>query len=310
MISRLKRQPLRDVWKREAYDFTPWLRDNLDVLNEVLGFTLSGAEREHPTGNFSVDLVAEDDDGNSVAIENQLEASNHDHLGKVLTYLAAIDAKKAIWIVSEPKSEHIKAITWLNESGLADFYMVKVEAVSIDGSPPAPLLTLIVGPSKETKQAGERKQEFSERHELRSRFWIGLIERARTRTQLHSTVTAARMDNWLAAAAGKPGLTLAYVIRQHDVSVELWVDRGAGREPETLRLYSELEAHKADIETRFGEPLEWMPLENKRLCKVVKRIALGGYRDEEEWPRIQEAMVDSMIGLDAAFRPAIASQPG
>jgi RecB family endonuclease NucS len=102
MIGKIKRVPLRDVWRHEALEFTKWLQDNMDVLNEVVGLSLSNAERERSAGDFNVDLVAEDAAGNPVIIENQLERSNHDHLGKLLTYLVAIGAKAAIWIVQIP----------------------------------------------------------------------------------------------------------------------------------------------------------------------------------------------------------------
>src|SRR5712691_2992223 len=116
MIQKIARIPLREAFKHEAYDFTTWLQDNLDVLNECIDLTLSNAEREAAAGDFSVDLVAEDESGNKVIIENQLERSNHDHLGKLVTYLVAAEARVAIWIVAEPRPEHASAITWLNES--------------------------------------------------------------------------------------------------------------------------------------------------------------------------------------------------
>jgi RecB family endonuclease NucS len=98
MIGKIHRVGLREVWKHEAFDFTTWLEDNIDVLNDAIGVNLSSAERERAAGAFSVDLVAEDEQGNPVVIENQLERSNHDHLGKLITYLTAIGAKVAIWL--------------------------------------------------------------------------------------------------------------------------------------------------------------------------------------------------------------------
>ena len=98
-VGRLQRIALREVWKHEAQDFTQWLQNNIDVLNESLDLNLVGANRERSAGDFSVDLVAEDEGGGTIIIENQLEKSNHDHLGKLITYLTAIGAKTAIWIV-------------------------------------------------------------------------------------------------------------------------------------------------------------------------------------------------------------------
>ena len=167
LIDKLQRVPLREVWRHEAYDFTQWLQENLDILNDTLDLELTSAEREQAAGSFSIDLVAENSDGQTLIIENQLEKSDHDHLGKVITYLTSREASGAIWIVKEPRQEHINAMAWLNESSNADFYLLKVEAVRIGNSNPAPLLTLIVGPSIEAKVSGKAKQEKVERHFIR-----------------------------------------------------------------------------------------------------------------------------------------------
>ena len=158
MIGKIHRVPLREVFKHEALDFTRWLQENVDILNDALNLSLSGAERERAAGDFSVDLVAEDDNGNPVVIENQLEKSDHDHLGKLLTYLVAVGAKTAVWIVSEPRNEHVRAVSWLNESSSADFYLAKIEAIKIAESPPAPLLTQVVGPSAESREVGKSRR--------------------------------------------------------------------------------------------------------------------------------------------------------
>lgn len=103
-IGKLQRVPLREVWKHEAYDFTQWLQQNLDVLNTALGLNLVNAEREQAAGSFSIDLVAEDDGGGTVVIENQLEKSNHDHLGKLITYVTAMQARTAVWMLNHEQN--------------------------------------------------------------------------------------------------------------------------------------------------------------------------------------------------------------
>lgn len=145
MIGKLQRAQLREVWEDEAQNFTPWLKDNIEVLNEVLeheeiDLYLSDAKIEQDAGDFSVDMVATADSGDTVIIENQLEKSDHDHLGKLITYLNAVGAKSAIWINSYPRPEHVKAINWLNESTRASFYLFKLEAIQIDDSKHAPLI--------------------------------------------------------------------------------------------------------------------------------------------------------------------------
>lgn len=209
MIGKIDRVPLRDVWKHEAIDFTRWLEENIEVLNDILDLNLTTAEREKDAGDFSVDLVAEDDKGNPVVIENQLERSNHDHLGKLITYLTAVGARIAIWIVSDPRPEHINAISWLNEGSAASFYLLKVEAIRIGESAPAPLLTLIVGPSKEGREVGETKKELAERYDIRHKFWTGLLDYAKTKTKLHAGLSPSEY-NWIGTGAGVRGLGYNY----------------------------------------------------------------------------------------------------
>src|SRR5262249_39027948 len=199
------------VWKHEASDFTRWLRENVEVLGEALDLELGQAESERQAGDFNVDLVAEDDSGAVIVIENQLERSDHDHLGKLLTYLVMIGATKAIWVVSDPRPEHVRAVTWLNESASAEFFLVKVEAVRIGESPAAPLFTLIVGPSEDTQELGETKREWAERHHERHKFWQRLLEYARTKTPLHANRSPGK-ENWISGGSGRSGLNYNYVI--------------------------------------------------------------------------------------------------
>jgi hypothetical protein len=253
MIGKIQRVPLREVWRHEALEFTRWLQDNIDVLNDVLDLPLSNAEREHSAGDFNVDLVAEDEAGNPVIIENQLEKSNHDHLGKLLTYLVAIGAKTAIWIVADPRPEHVNTITWLNESSAAAFYLLKIEGIKIGDSPPAPLLTLIVGPSEETREVGVTKKELAERYSIRERFWAQLLEKAKEKTKLHATISPGQYG-WVGTGAGRRGLGFNYSVRQHEAKVELYIDRGKDAEQENKAIFDTLAKSKESIEAAFGGP--------------------------------------------------------
>ena len=152
---------IRDIWSNETY-FTKWLGENIDVLNNAINLSLSIVERERKVGDLKIDLVAKDESGNLVIIENQLEQSDHNHLGQVITYLVAQEARgatAAIWIVTDPRPEHIAAISWLNESSSASFYLIKIEdSVPIRNSLPEPLLTVIVDPSGVRRKADKKKE--------------------------------------------------------------------------------------------------------------------------------------------------------
>ncbi|MBN2103501.1 DUF4268 domain-containing protein [bacterium] len=304
MISKIERLRIKDIWKNEAYDFTPWLRDNIDTLNEILDTSLSNAESEQRVGSFSVDLIAEDESGNPIIIENQFGKSDHDHLGKLLTYSSFIEAKGAIWIVENPRPEHIKAITWLNEETAFPFYLIKVEAIKIDDSDPAPLFTLIVGPSEESRDVGEIKKDIAERYGIRKKFWTELLNKAKGKTKLHANISPGQY-NWVGTSSGKRGLNYNYTVRQHSSTVELYIDRGTDSDEENLDIYNKLLENKKEIESEFGADLLWESLENRRACRISKTINIGGYKDDDKWENIQEEMIDTMIKFEKALKPYI-----
>jgi hypothetical protein len=302
-IGKLERVSLREVWVHEAYDFTQWLQQNIDVLNTALDLNLVNVDREQIAGSFSIDLVAEDEGGGTVIIENQLEKSNHDHLGKLVTYLTGMAAKAAIWIVSDPRPEHIAAVAWLNETGSAAFYMVKVEAVRIGDSPAAPLFTLIVGPSEETKDVGQTKKELAERYGIRKRWWTMLIERSAQVNKLHAHITPGEYS-WIGTSSGIRGLNFNYVVTQDECAAELYIDRGKNAAEENKAIFDQLFAHKDEINAAFGEPLSWERLEGKRACRIRHTQPGGGYRSpEDQWPMLQDAIIKDMDRLEKALRP-------
>jgi hypothetical protein len=303
-IGRLEKVPLREIWPNEARDFTTWLAENLDFLGEALGLSLSLVEQEAAAGIFSADVLAEDADGNPIIIENQLERTDHDHLGKLITYLSNLDAKTAIWITSDPRPEHEAAIHWLNQTLPADvaLYLVKLDAYRIGESPSAPLLTVVAGPSPEAKQIGGQKKELAQRHVLRLEFWGQLLDRAKERTSLHARISPGK-EHWISAGAGKSGLAFNYIIRMNDAQVELYIDQGEAEA--NKRIFDRLFASKEQIEAAFGEPLEWQRLDDRRACRIRHRLNLGGLTDRDRWPETQEAMIDAMVRLENALKPQI-----
>ena len=299
-IGRIQRVRLRRVWSHEALDFTTWLEENIDVLAEATGLRLSGAEREQSAGAFSVDLTAEDENGRLVVIENQLEKSDHDHLGKLLTYLVGIEARVAVWIVSDPRPEHVQVIAWLNESSSAAFHLLKLEAIRIGDSEPAPLLTQIVGPSVEARTAGAKKKEMAERERVRYRFFEGLLEQAKTKNLLHANISPSK-GAWVGAGAGIAGLSFVYNIRQHDAFVALALENKD--EDTNRRLYEALQQRKEEIEGAFGGQLDWDTREGRRVRWVRKTFATGGYLDEDRWDTVHEELADAMAKLESALKP-------
>ncbi len=306
MVGRLDPVNLREVWAKEASDFTSWLSNNLDILSDHIDCDLSLLEREKKTGTFSADIFAEGPNGETVVIENQLEKTDHDHLGKLITYLSNLEAKIAIWITSYPRPEHTTAINWLNEISPPDtsFYLVKVMAYKIDDSDPAPLFSTIAGPSPEAKEKGEQKQDLAERHLKRIEFWKQLLDRAKSITPLHSNVSPSK-DNWVTAGAGKSGMGWSYSIIMNKGSVELFIDRGPDKKEETDEIYEIICKDRERIENAFGEALERDKKEGRRVCRIKSHCDIGGLNDTDSWAEIQDDMIDKMKRLEEALRPSL-----
>lgn len=306
-ISRLESVPLRDLWRHEEQDFSVWLYDNIQILGDALRMRLSEPQKEVAVGSFTVDLVAEEETLGRVIIENQLGATDHDHLGKLLTYLTNLEAKTAIWITPQPRPEHTRAVTWLNETTPDDvaFYLVQVAAYRIGDSAPAPLFTVITGPSAEGKGFGRQKKQLAERHVLRLKFWEGLLERAKEKGVLTHAQRSAGKESWIGGASGRSGLSFNYVVWMDDeAAAELYIDTGdVGN---NKRIFDGLFAKKAEIERAFGGALEWERLEDRRACRIRFTQHLGGLSaGESEWPKIWDPLIDAMQQLVTALKPHV-----
>lgn len=309
IIGKIEDVPIREVWSHEERGFSMWLKDNLDLLAETIGFdTLTLLEREKKVGTFELDLLAEDRNNNLVIIENQLEATNHDHLGKVLTYFSNLDAKTAVWIVTDARPEHVKAIDWLNEISPDDiaFFLVKLAAYRIGSSEPAPMFTLITAPSEDTKMVGREKEKLAGRSAERFEFWSQLIERLKNKKiSLHANLSPST-QGWLAAGAGRSGFVFSYLVwLKKESGGELWID--TGNKDRNKIFFDKLFSHKQDIEKQFIVPLQWQRMDYARGCRIQYRLEIGGLEDREKWNDTQEKMVDVMQTFVAIIRPYIGS---
>ncbi len=179
---------LRDIWKNEAKDFTTWLAQNLDALSETLDISIEFIEQEHQVdeSRFCIDIWAEDDEGNSIIIENQLERTDHSHLGQIITYAVNVEAKTVIWVTKEPRQEHVAAIDWLNKFSEKQFFLIQLSAIKIGDSDPAPQFHVICRPSTQMKVIGRDKIEMD-----------GVIEARRRRRAVSDTlIVPARKEGF------------------------------------------------------------------------------------------------------------------
>ena len=304
-IAKLESVDLRQLWAHEERGFSVWLVANLDALAETLDLTLQNPVREKEVGRFSLDVLAETGGGVQVIVENQLDATDHDHLGKVLTYLSNLEAKIAIWIAGEIREEHAEAIRWLNEFTPADmaFYLVKLEAFRIDGSDPAPHFTIVAGPTEIGRGVGQEKKELAQREILRLQFWDQLLDRAKRKGVPWHEQRAPSKDMWLGAGAGvRAGVSLNYLIWiEKETGVELYID--TSDKEENKKIFDKLREQQQAIEHAFGGSLSWERLDDKQASRLRYVIEGGGLTDaKDRWPEIQDKMIDAMDRLAKAVK--------
>lgn len=305
MVGKLKKVDLREIWKHEAYDFTSWLFENCEVLNEQIGLSLTAIEKEKSVGPFSVDIFAEDASGRKVIIENQLCKTDHDHLGKVLTYLSNLDTKIAIWISTEPRPEHVTAINFLNEAVPEDtmFYLLKVQAFQIGDSEPAPHFTIEAGPSIVRKAGGDVKKELAKIDKKRYEFFNQLLTLCNHKTNLFNNISPVSYQNWVNAGAGKSGVSWTFVGTKRSSRIEFFF---CSFSPDVNReRFKYLLSKKAEIEEKFGESLVWDFKEERKQQYIRSVCPLGGFDDEDNWASIQNDLVDRMLRLEKVLRSFI-----
>lgn len=298
-IGNLHRLSARDVFEHEAHDFTTWLEENIDSLGDSIGIELATAERERNAGDFSADLLAEDEGGRRIIVENQLEQTDHKHLGQVLTYLTVLDAEVAIWVTADARPEHVSAVSWLNENATgADFYLVKVEGVRVDDSRPAPLFTRIVGPSEETRAAGQAKKEWDERDRVRYQFFDQLLDKSNKHTNRFSNISPKARGN-ISASAGN-GFSFNYTVRKDESLAFLYMYFGKQRTANDAA-YGVFESYRDEIEAQVDYDLEWVQDENRR--RLILHRVDGGYENEERWNEIHDELARTMDQLESAVEP-------
>ena len=204
-LGRIEKAELRAAWPNESNDFTPWLADNISELGKVLGLELELQTREARVGAFTLDLLAlESGTNRTVIIENQLQPTNHDHLGKLLTYAGGCDAQVIIWVAREFRDEHRQAIDWLNQrtDEETEFYGIVVEVWTIDGSRPAPYFNMVATPNEWQREATEtiRLGNTSDRNVRYQSFFQNLIDTLRE--QGFTNVFKAQPQGWYSFSAG------------------------------------------------------------------------------------------------------------
>ena len=182
-LGNLEQVDLRQAWPHEARSFTPWLSENLEMLSSVIGIPLELEGQEVTVEQFSADILARNPrDDSRVLIENQLEQSDHGHIGQIMTYLAGLDVNTVIWIAAGFREPHLSAIRWLNDHTIEPFafFAIKLSIVRIADSPMAPVFEVVVKPNtweRQLQSIAKETQSSSGVGEVRKKFWTYYLEK-------------------------------------------------------------------------------------------------------------------------------------
>jgi len=302
-LSRLRTMPIREVWRHEAYDFTQWLLRNADVLTDVLGMDLELTEAEHPVGGFSLDIIGREvGTGDVVIIENQLEATDHGHLGQLLTYAGGTDPTTIVWCAPSFRDEHRAALDWLNEhtDERTRFFGVEVSAVQIDDSRPAPLFRLVAQPNDWTKQVHtETNAVLSDRNSAYFAFWGELVARIRAAHPDWTRASSGAKQGWITLPYGVSSIWYGLVFSQNGPRVELYF--GGPDAEANLAEYEDVAVHADYLDAAMGAPLSYDPLPGKKACRIhVDRGEPGDVLD----PSSHEDLMGWFLETLERFRPA------
>lgn len=290
---------LRSIWKHEAKDFTPWLaqEENLSILSEAIGIDIVLEEKESNVGDFSVDLYAsEEGTGRRIIIENQLEETNHDHLGKIITYASGKDAEVIIWIVKKARDEHKQAIEWLNQhtDERSSFFLIEIELWKIDDSDPAPKFNIVERPNDWAK-AMKKTAGLSETDNLQLDFWQNFNENAKSNIAFSQNFKPRKPQahHWydLGVGASAYHICLTVNTQKKILSAGLYIN-------EDKSIFEDFRKKESELETILGGKIEWRDAKKASRFMVNKSFDL---ENRDNWKSGYSWLYDKCLKIKEAI---------
>jgi hypothetical protein len=302
-LSRITKVNPREVWRHEALDFTQWLakEENIAVLCEELEINLENIKPEASAGRYNVDIVADDiDTKRKVIIENQLEPTDHKHLGQILTYASAYDASVIIWVVTDYTEEHRQAIDWFNRniSENISFFLVQIEVYKIGDSDPAPKFNIICEPNNwgKTVKSSGTGDAVSATKLLQMEFWEGLKTYASANGTRVSFSHTPQPKHWFNISIGTSRCHIALTVNTQKgyVGCEVYIRNDKA-------LYETFYRNKDKIESTVGAELEWMELPDATASRILL-TKKGNPKDRKQWDEYYSWCVANVEKFNLAFK--------
>ena len=291
---------LRSIWPHEALNFTPWVAENVDLLADAVGLDITVDETESSVGDFNVDIYAsETGTDRKIIIENQLEDTDHDHLGKLIRYASGKGADVVIWVVKHAREEHKAAVEWLNNhtDDKIGFFLCEIKLFQIGDSQIAPAFTVVERPNDWTKEIRKTASANSTQQQ-RLEYWQAFNDYAFTDANFSRIFNKRKptTDHWMDFSIGSSAchIAVSQIQKRKAVDVELYIN-------DDKELFKSLFAHKDEIEKNMEMELEWKELPERKASRILieKTVDLD---DRATWPEQFDYIMDTCIKMNRAFK--------
>lgn len=307
-IGKLEKVDIRDLWKGEATDFTPWLakEENIAQLGEAVGIELEVIEQERNVGPFRADILCRNRiDDHYVLVENQLERTDHTHLGQILTYAAGLDAVTVIWIAKQFTEEHRATIDWLNRitDEQFNFFGIEIEAYKIEESLPAPLFQIVCKPNdwSRTVRTAAASQDLTETKFLNQEYWTAMKSYFESKgTFLKSQKPSPQ--HWSNFALGKSDFNLSAImsVRDNFIRADLYINTETSKED-----FRKLkEKYQQDSLHFISDNVIWEEVPDKKMSWIYLKKA-ANVKDRKDWANQHQWFMETLEKFDKFFRPKI-----
>ena len=291
---------LRSIWPHEALNFTPWVAENVDLLADAVGLDITVDQTESSVGDFNVDIYAsETGTDRKIIIENQLEDTDHDHLGKLITYASGKGADVVIWVVKHAREEHKAAVEWLNNhtDDKIGFFLCEIKLFQIGDSQIAPAFTVVERPNDWTKEIRKTASANSTQQQ-RLEYWQAFNDYAFSDANFSRIFNKRKptTDHWMDFSIGSSAchIAVSQIQKRKAVDVELYIN-------DDKELFKSLFAHKDEIEKNMEMELEWKELPERKASRILieKTVDLD---DRATWPEQFDYIMDTCIKMKRAFK--------
>ena len=291
---------LRSIWPHEALNFTPWVAENVDLLADAVGLDITVDETESSVGDFNVDIYSsETGTDRKIIIENQLEDTDHDHLGKLITYASGKGADVVIWVVKHAREEHKAAVEWLNNhtDDKIGFFLCEIKLFQIGDSQIAPAFTVVERPNDWTKEIRKTASANSTQQQ-RLEYWQAFNDYAFSDANFSRIFNKRKptTDHWMDFSIGSSAchIAVSQIQKRKAVDVELYIN-------DDKELFKSLFAHKDEIEKNMEMELEWKELPERKASRILieKTVDLD---DRATWPEQFDYIMDTCIKMKRAFK--------